>query len=213
MSQCNVHLYPIIAELIDSTSDALSSQRPITEEPVIQVEQGEQPLMYQLGFPVDEALPPIRSAAVVMEEPVSQVEKVDQPMMYQLDHSIPVDIGTSDHPQEAVPTDETTVTMIEEPISQVEQAEQPVMYQFDEFMPSEVREEPVSQVEQAKQPLMYHFEPPVKPISADVSKRVKQKERLKEEESVSVVNKDPGWYKHMFQQFQNTVEECFPGGL
>ena len=78
-------------------------------------------------------------------------------------------------------------------------------------------EERVDQVEQVeKQPLMYTFntqtasehttssKPPAHPNQGAAHR--------KEEEPVAIVKKDPGWYKQMFQQFQNTVEEHFPGG-
>ena len=147
-----------------------------------------------------------------IDEPVSQVKQANQPLMYQLDDQSEVD---NDTPLDTViDASETSGTAVEEPVSQVEQVKQPLVYQFDPSDPtngSQVIEEPVSQVEQAEQqPVMYNFDikteakPPLAPSKVTTPP--------KKEEPVTIVKKDPGWYKQMFQQFQNTVEEHFPGG-
>ncbi len=41
---------------------------------------------------------------------------------------------------------------------------------------------------------------------------VAQQPLKKVDNPVAMGTKDPGWYKQMFQDFQNTVEECYPGG-
>ena len=83
-----------------------------------------------------------------------------------------------------------------------------------------VVEETVNLVEQVEsQPLMYSFNtqsesvPPEPTTSNKVATSPQQGTPPKEEEPVAIVKKDPGWYKQMFQQFQNTVEEQFPGGM
>lgn len=81
-------------------------------------------------------------------------------------------------------------------------------------------EETVDRVEQVKgQPLVYSFDTPqtlTKGSSAGKvdtpSKRKESEGTYKEKEAVAIVKRDPGWYKQMFQQFQNQVEEHFPGG-
>lgn len=186
---------------------------PVSEEPVVQVEQAEQPQTYDVGIPVDK-----------VEEPVSQVKQAEQPLMYQFDDQSEVDNGTPPDASAEVHVEEASGTAIEEPVSHVEQVEQPLVYQYDQSDPTggnQVVEEPVSQVEQAEQqPVMYNFDiktsakPPLAPSKVTTSpKKEEPRHRpVKEQEPVSIVKKDPGWYKQMFQQFQNTVEESFPGG-
>lgn len=220
----------VLAASSEPVNDVSSSKVPISEESVVQVEQVEQPLTYQVGGQVEEPVSQVKQAEQPLmyqvgvpvnevEEPVSQVKQAEQPLMYQVDDEGVV-VDDSSKP-EVLAVDESTVSMIEEPVSQVEQVEQPLMYQFDESVPAgetKVIEEPVTQVEQAEEtPLTYNFdmEAETKTIQHPPSSEVTttpNREKQREEEVVAVVNKDPGWYKQMFQQFQNTVEEQLPGG-
>ena len=35
----------------------------------------------------------------------------------------------------------------------------------------------------------------------------------KKKHSAPLLNREPGWYQHMFQSFSNTVKDAFPGGM
>ena len=198
--------------LAESTNGVSQTQVPVSEEPVVQVEQAEQPQTYHVGIPMDK-----------VEEPVSQVKQAEQPLMYQFDDQNEVDNSTP--PDASVEEeDEASGTAIEELVSQVEKVEQPLIYQFDQSDPTggnQVVEEPVSQVQQdEQQPVMYNFDiktnakPPLPPskVTTPPKKEEPRSRPVKDEEPVTIVKKDPGWYKQMFQQFQNNVEECFSGG-
>ena len=199
--------------LAESTNGVSQTQVPVSEEPVIQVEQAEQPQMYHVGIQADK-----------IEEPVSQVKQAEQPLMYQFDDQSEVDSGTPPDASVEVHVDEVSGTAVEEPVSHVEQVEQPLVYQFDQSDPtgaSQVVEEPANQVQQAEQqPVMYNFDiktdakPPLPPskVTTPPKKEEPRCQPVKEEEPVTIVKKDPGWYKQMFQKFQNTVEESSPGG-
>ena len=120
--------------------------------------------------------------------------------MYQLDNVSTVDKDNSvSQPEETQhsPNDvfvEGGAPLVEERVDQVEQVEkQPLMYTFNTQSQTTAPGHTTSNKPPA----------PTKQVAAP----------RKEEEPVAIVKKDPGWYKQMFQQFQNTVEEHFPGGM
>ena len=123
-------------------------------------------------------------------------------MLYQLDNmgTMDKDSSTSQPEQSQQSPSDVFVdggsAAIEERVDQIEQVEtQPVMYTFNTQ----------SQTATAPEHTSSHKPPPGPPKQLPA--------RRKEEEPVAIVKKDPGWYKQMFQQFQNTVEEHFPGGM
>ena len=131
-------------------------------------------------------------------EPASQEKQSDPPMMYQLGDVSTMDESNSD----------ATNGQIEETQNKSDEV-------FVESGAPTV-EETVTQVEQeGSQPLMYTFNNQSEtavPEQLTSNKVATQVAPPKEAEPVAIVKKDPGWYKQMFQQFQNTVEEQFPGG-
>lgn len=127
-------------------------------------------------------------------------ERSDPPLMYQLDNVDTVDKDNStSQPEESQqsPGDvfvEDGAALVEERVDQVEQVEnQPLTYTFN------------TQSQTAAPEHVTSSKPPAPPKQVAAPH--------KEEEPVAIVKKDPGWYKQMFQQFQNTVEEHFPGGM
>ena len=196
-----------------------TSGAAVDVEPALQVHVNDEPLTYNLS-----------SASGQVEEHVSEVRYAEQPMTYQdLDNDeLQVEeskINEAQPPEANIPAGGE----VQEPVYQVEQVEQPLVYQFDENRTVPVVEEPVSYVNQAREEsLTYTFDtqskensqaPPTgtqatpsvtaakPPINPQHSASIK-----KEEEPVAIVKKDPGWYKQMFQQLQNNVEEDSQGG-
>ena len=139
----------------------------------------------------------------ISAEAASEEKQSDPPLMYQLDN-VDKDKSSASDPaaaSEAVETHNSSNDVF------VEEG-------------AVVVEERVDQAEQVeKQPLMYSFNtqsqtaPPKSTTPNKAATSPKQEAPHKEEEPVAIVRKDPGWYKQMFQQFQSTVEEHFPGGM
>ena len=167
-----------------------STDIPVKEQPVLQVYLSEMPSAYDLS-----------STSSVVEQPVIQVRHSDE---YQVD-SKPE--GSASLIVLVPSTDPLTT---EKPVCHVEKAEQPTKCASDES----AIEEAASCLDQAQQqPLMYTFntlsnnEAQDAPSGNSITNFEPSAVINREEEAVAVVNKDPWWYKQVFQQFNNTVEE------
>ena len=174
------------------------------EQPVLEVHLSEMPSAYDLSS----------TNSMIEEQPVIQIKHSDEPMVYQFENEPDSSSPLSELPPstDPLPTEE-----VGEPVCHLEEAEQSAKYRSDES--KAVVDESVSCLDLVEQqPLIYSFstlsnnesqdvpssEPMVNPEPSAVIKR--------EEEAVAVVKKDPGWYKQMFQQLHNTVEEDSPEG-
>lgn len=60
-------------------------------------------------------------------------------------------------------------------------------------------------------PVAPDTKPPPSPAK-DMKRQLSDTTLKKAANPVAMGTKEPGWYKQMFQDFQNTVDECFPGG-
>jgi hypothetical protein len=137
-------------------------------------------------------------------EAAIQEERSDPPLLYQLDNVNTMDNDSStSQPEQAQHSHSSSdvfveggAAIVEERVDQVQQVEeQPLMYTFDTKSHTATAPEHTTS-----------SKPPPGPTKQVAAPR-------KEEEPVAIVKKDPGWYKQMFQQFQSTVEEHFPGGI